>query len=316
VPLLAIIVLGGAGAGFAISRRTPTHVVPDLTGMTQANAQKSLLDDNFGLVADATEFNEAVPSGAIIRQTPLPGEVLKEKQTITVVLSKGLKPVDVPDLSGLPLETAIAKLEGAGLRSSNPPQFRVDETIEAGHIVGWNPRNAVAPDSLITLVVSSGPAAVPLPRVRGLKPDAAIKLLPPGVTSTRVEIFSDTKTGLVSGSEPKSGTLVRSGDVVKIFVSKGPELVTVPNVINLLPAQAAVVIRAAGLSIGNTNGPVDQPVLHTRPLRNTKAKRGTKVTFYTTEDNVPEVPGVAATRSPSTTGVARPLPVPSTTVAP
>ncbi len=316
VPLFAVMLLAGVGTGVAISRRTPTHVVPDLTGMTQANAQKSLKENNFGLIADETEFNDAVPTGAIIRQTPLPGEVRKEKQTITVVLSKGLKPIDVPDLSGLSLETAIAKLEGAGLRSSNPPQFRVDEIVEAGHIVGWNPRNAVAPESLITLVVSSGPAAVALPRVRGLKPEAAIKLLPAGVTATLIEIFSDTKSGLVSGSDPKSATLVRSGDVVKIFVSKGPELVTVPNVINRLPADAAAAIRAAGLSIGDTFGPVDQPILHTRPLRNTKAKRGTKVTFYTTEENVPEVPGVAATRATSTTGVARPLPIPTTTAAP
>ena len=312
--VIGLVLIGATVAGFAISQRTPTHTVPNLVGMTLATGQADVVDENFVLRPLEAEFNETVPEGAIIRQDPEAGRTLKEQQEISVVVSSGRKPVDVPELGGRTLEAAIAILEAVGLRSSNPPQFRVDEIIEAGHVVGWTPKGPVAPDSLVTLVVSSGPAEVELPKVRGLRPDAAVKALPPGVGSTVIEIFADSKAGLVTGSEPKAGSMVRRGDTVKLFVSKGPDLVTVPNVINLLPSEAAGKLRKAGFAIGNTIGPADQPVLHTRPLRNTKVRRGTKVTLYTTDEDVPEVPGVAATRSSTTVpSVPRSGTAPSTT---
>ena len=310
--LLAVVLAAGIGVGLAISMRTPNHLVPNLVGMTLAVGQAEVADENFVVRALEPEFNDAVPAGAIIRQNPGPGRTLKEQQEVTVVVSKGVKPVDVPNVSGRTFDAAVALLEGVGLRSSNPPQFRSDEAIEAGRVIEWAPKGSVPPNSLITLVVSSGPAEVEMPKVRGLRPDDAIKALPVGVASTLVEVFADTKAGIVTGSEPRAGSMMKRNETVRIFVSKGPDLVQVPDVINLFPAEAATALRAAGFAIGNTIGPADQPVLHTRPLRNTMVRRASKVTLYTTDADVPEVPGVAATRV-STTALARPLP--TTTVA-
>ena len=311
--ILAFVLIGGAATGVVIARRTPTHKVPSLVGMTVDAGITEVTDEKFTVVTLPPEFDKTVPAGAIIRQVPDAGQTLKERQQITVVASKGIEPVNVPDVTNLTLEAAVAALEAVGLRSSNPPQFRPDEAVEAGRVVGWNPRGQLAPNSLVTLVVSSGPAQVELPKVRGLSPDAAVAALPTGVGSTLIQVFSDAKVGTVSGSDPKAGTMIRRGDTVKIFVSKGPELIKVPNVINLSWNDAAAQLRAAGLSIGNTFGPADLPVLHTRPLRNTRVKRGTKINLYTTEADVPEVPGVAATRT-STTVLARELV--TTTTAP
>ncbi len=305
--LLAVLLAGGIGVGLAISRQTPKHVVPNLTGLTLAVGQGEVADAHFVLRPLEPEFSDTVPEGGIIRQSPEAGQTLKEDQEIAVVISKGVKPVDVPALGGRTVDAAVALLESVGLRSSNPPTFRPDDAIEAGRVIEWTPKGSVAPNSLITLVVSSGPAEVEMPKVRGLRPAAAVAALPSGVESTIIEIFSDTKVGIVTSSEPKAGSMVKRGDTVKIFVSKGPDLVKVPNVINLAPADAAATLRAAGFAIGNTIGPADQPVLHTRPLRNTMAKRGTKITLYTTDEDVPEVPGVAATKS-STSVLARELP--------
>ena len=310
--LLAVVLTAGIGIGLAISMRTPKHLVPDLVGMTLAVGQAEVADENFVVRPLESEFNDAVPAGAIIRQSPEPGRTLKEQQEVTVVVSKGVKPVDVPNVSGRTIDAAVALLEGVGLRSGNPPQFRSDEAIEAGRVIEWAPKGSVPPNSLITLVVSSGPAEVEMPKVRGLRPDDAVKALPAGVASIVVEVFADTKAGIVTGSEPRAGSMMQRNGTVKIFVSKGPDLVQVPDVINLFPAEAATALRAAGFAIGNTIGPADQPVLHTRPLRNTMVKRASKVTLYTTDADVPEVPGVAATRV-STTVLARPLPTTTVT---
>jgi eukaryotic-like serine/threonine-protein kinase len=314
--LLAVLLAGGIGIGLAIARQTPKHIIPNLTGLTLAVGQGEVADAHFVLRPLEPEFSDTVPEGGIIRQSPAAGQSLKEDQEITVVISKGVKPVDVPDLGGRTVDAAVALLESVGLRSSNPPTFRPDDAIESGRVIEWAPKGSIAPNSLITLVVSSGPAEVAMPKVRGLRPAAAVAALPSGIESTIIEIFADTKAGLVTGSEPKAGSMVKRGDTVKIFVSKGPDLVKVPNVINLAPADAAATLRAAGFAIGNTIGPADQPVLHTRPLRNTMARRGTKITLYTTEDNVPEVPGVAATRSTKSTTTVLARQLPASTVKP
>jgi eukaryotic-like serine/threonine-protein kinase len=322
--VLGAVIVGGGVVGYTVSQRIPTHVVPNLVGMAADKVSEEVADEKFLIIRSESQFSDSVPSGSVIRQDPAAGVTLKENQPIAIVVSNGVKLLAVPDLDGKTLEAATAALEAVGLRSSNPPNFVSNETVQAGRVVGWTPRGDVAPSSLIALTISSGPKEVELPKLRGLTPEAASALLPVGVTTEIVTIYSDVKKGLVSSSDPKSGTLIQAGATVKIFVSKGPEptpstvaseLVSVPSVINLSVADATAKLNAAGFAAGKIVGPADQPVLHTRPLRNTKAKRGSRVTLYTTEENVPEVPGVAATKRTSTTGVARPLPV-ETTPAP
>ena len=290
--LVGAVAAGGAGVGVYALRQTPTHLVPQVTGSSVKSAEVTAADSKFTVVTTPPEFSASVPVGQIVRQDPRAGVRLSEKSIITVTASKGLQPVSVPNLTASTYEQAIAVLRNEGLRFPNPPIYLSNETIPLGQIINWTPQGDVAPGAFISLVVSSGPAAVPLPKLRGLTPADAQALLPTGVTSTLSEIYSDTKKGVVTGSEPKEASLVKKGDTVTIFVSKGQNLVIVPNVINQSPGDAAVALRAAGFTIGDTIGPADRPVLHTRPVRGQKVRGGSKVTLYTTDNDVPVVPGV------------------------
>jgi eukaryotic-like serine/threonine-protein kinase len=321
VALVSVLAIGGGAGAFALSKRIPTHVVPKLAGKTVPSARQSVSDLKFQVTQSEAVFNDDVPKGQIIEQTPAVGERLAEKKIIVVTVSKGPQPIEVPDLNGLSEDTAMGTLRALRLRVAPFITRETSTFIEAGKIIRWSPTGAVDPNTEISLVVSSGLPTIAIPKFAGLSESEVAAVAGSDIVVTIVKAASDSPKGIVFGSEPKAETVVNRGTEVKVFVSTGPAFAVVPNVIGLFPGEASARLRSAGFRIGNTIGPADQPVLHTRPLRRTRVKRNTVVTLYTTSENVPEVPGVPETRNTkrsterSTTTVAA-TPLPTTTEAP
>ena len=295
---LAIPLLGGAAVFAYQATRTPTHLVPTFAGKTLNETKAEAVALGFVVNSQAAAFSDEVPLGNVISQDPAGGVRLEEKQQIRVVVSKGTAPVEVPDLSGLTIDAATGVLRTLKLGVGGFLSRQPSPTVEAGKVLSWSPTGAVAPGTEIRLTVSSGLPTVAVPKVVGLTEEEALaKLVESNITATVVKAANDSPKGTVYGSEPKAATVIGRGISVKVFVSTGPAFAVVPNVIGLLPVDAIAQLRAAGFRIGNTIGPADEPLKHTRPLRNTRQRRGTVVTLYTTSEGVPEVPGVAATQT-------------------
>jgi serine/threonine-protein kinase len=64
---------------------------------------------------------------------------------------------------------------------------------------------------------------------------------------------------------------------VKLVVSKGPDLVTVPDVKGLTLAQANTRLEQAGLTPGEVSGNARRPVASTDPAAGTSVRRGSRV---------------------------------------
>lgn len=296
--LVLIVVVGGLVGAILWSRRPELRTVPRVEQMTLEAATVAIEAERLAVATDAAVFDDKLPAGQVVSQDPQPPLRLKKGATVTLTLSKGPEPVTVPSLDGLTLDQATAVLRAANLSLSSPSRIEPSATVPEGNVISWTPRGAQPPGTVITLVVSSGPPTVVLPKVNGLSPEAAQATLPPNLDVTVVEVFADvTPKGLVVGTSPKSGTEVAADAPVKLLVSKGPASVVVPNVINMSPADAAAELRSAGLKIGSTVGAPDMPVLFTRPVRRSTVKRGTVVTLYTTSEGVPPIPG----QEPTTT---------------
>lgn len=279
---LAFVVLAGGGATAYVMTRTPTHVVPALKGMTLPAADQEVIDEKFVVRPGSEVYSSKVPEGQIVSQRPAAGTRVKEGESIFVTLSKGVQPVKVDTLSGLTFDQAVAVLRSRGLKPIDPPQFVDSELVPEGQVVDWDPKGDVDPGSSVFVKVSSGPPTVEIPSLNGLLPDDALAAIPSGITAVVQKQFADkTPAGKVIGSSPKAGETVPKGTEIKILVSIGPELLLVPNVINKSPSEASAILKAAGFKVGSTVGPPDLPVLHTRPIRNTKAKRGAAITLYT-----------------------------------
>ena len=299
--LVLIALVGGSIGAVLWSRQPELRDVPVVEGATAESAVARIEANNLVAVQAATEFNDAVANGLVISQDPMPPRRLKKGETVSIVVSKGPKPIDVPDLAGLTLDQSTAVLARVpGLSMASPPRFESNETIPQGTVISWSPRGSQLPGTTVNVVVSSGPATVVIPKVGGMTPDAARALFPPKLNVTVVGVFADsTPKGEVIGTNPKSGSEVEATANVRLLVSLGPSTVVVPSVINLSVDDANSALRAVGLKVGGIVGSPDQPVLHTRPVRRSTVKRGTSITLYTTSDGVPPLPGETPTTAPN-----------------
>ncbi|HQL94043.1 MAG TPA: PASTA domain-containing protein, partial [Candidatus Hydrogenedentes bacterium] len=95
-----------------------TVTVPDVAGMSQAEAATALTGAGLTLGAVAESFSATVPAGQVISQNPASGAVVSPGSAVSLVVSKGAEPaatVTVPDVVGMTQSAAGTALTGAGL---------------------------------------------------------------------------------------------------------------------------------------------------------------------------------------------------------
>lgn len=107
-----------AYTSFSLFVRSGVTTVPSVVGMTRTDAAAVLADQGLrvrSVKGDEGRYDEKIPAGKIARQNPDPRTLVKRGRPVTVVLSKGPRRVDVPELQGKTLPAAQAAISGAGL---------------------------------------------------------------------------------------------------------------------------------------------------------------------------------------------------------
>ncbi len=270
-----------AGGSYAIARsRIPTRPVPLLRGNTLDQARAIASQSELKVKVVAERFDEAVGRGVVIEQEPALGE-LREGNTIKVVLSKGPPPRPVPDLAGLDQGGAEQRLTQSGFVPKVARQFSEDQ--RAGAVLDWSPKGEQPKGAEIGVTVSGGPAPRKIPDVSGRSYEEAAKALAAaGLKATRIEAFSETvPPGKVVGSRPPWGAEVARDSSVGVVVSKGPDVVPVPNLTGKAVPEAQAALGQAGLTVANVYGPLNKPVFTTDPAAGATVKRGAGVSLYT-----------------------------------
>ncbi len=152
-------------------------------------------------------------------------------------------------LLGLPPTQVQAKLEAAGLRWVNGIQ-RTSPTVGAGLLLATDPAEGakVRRDHPVTLIYSSGPAIVAVPRVIGKPRDQAAGILSDAHLIPLVKKrYSETApAGEVIDQAPADGTRLQEGSTVTIFVSQGPR----PIVLQDFAGQPAATVESALRDLG------------------------------------------------------------------
>jgi beta-lactam-binding protein with PASTA domain/tRNA A-37 threonylcarbamoyl transferase component Bud32 len=271
---VAAVVAAGTGSG-------PTVPVPALVGLQEKDAAVRATDA--GLLMRVVERRTADdPAGLVIEQHPETGEFAAKDDEIAVVVSRGPPPVPVPDVTGKPSAEAQSALEAAGFVVS--VEHRFDENVARDVILGTEPAGGgQAPrESTVKLVVSDGPAPVPVPDVAGLGYDeAAAALQAKRLVGVRKEAYSDTvDEGKVIGTDPASGQPAARDSQVGIIVSLGPEIVHVPTVTGKTVEAASEALRSAGLVPSVENYGPGKSVRAQDPSGGSQARKGSKVTLF------------------------------------
>ena len=293
--IVGVVVLAAAvAAGLLIAAHeqafTPSHPVPSLDGQTLAAAHHAAAADHFTLAVGDAVYSTSVPAGSVISQQPASKTTLKEGSVVHVVPSKGLPPEQIPALTGgLTCDTAVRLLAEAHFQATCPALLAYTTTVPSGQIINWSydgKLNAtVAPyGSTIAVAVSKGKKPVPVPTVAGAASytAAATTIKAAGLTATEVQAFSTTvPAGQVIGTTPAAGTTAPPGTTITVQVSKGPQMIPVPDVTKDTVAAATAALQKTGLTVGQVYGPANGKVFTTVPLAGQPVKKGTAVNLYT-----------------------------------
>ena len=256
--------LAGLGYLAYVLFRTPTHEVPDLNGLTEADARAQTSDFDWHIEVERERSDEEPDPGQIIRTAPEAGERLAEGEPFLVFVSDGPEFRELPDVSGETLadaETALAQLRLTAL----PPRQQHHEEVPAGSVISWRvperpaleAGGEVLPGTEVALVVSSGPAPRTVPDLINMPfPDARAALTDLRLRVDRLEprFNREIPKGSVMQQRPAPGREVPRGSTVDVRVSKGPDLRRMPRVEGFTLFNARQRLRDVGLRVGDLLG--------------------------------------------------------------
>ena len=251
-----LLIIGAVVAFLALSggsTEAPTVAVPDVTNQVLEDAVTTLKNLGFEVVPVAEETT-TVDTNVVWKQVPLPGEEIKEGETVTIVYNPSNAPMAVPNLTGMTIDQARAALLNLGLTIGViTPQN--DPTAPADTIIASVPKTGeqVLGGATIDLTVSQGSGVVQIPNVQGQTSQAARSVLegePYKFLITVVEEASATvESGRVTRTSPTIGADTTKGASVTIYVSTGQATVAVPLVSGLTEAQARAKLTSSGFIV-------------------------------------------------------------------
>jgi membrane peptidoglycan carboxypeptidase len=138
--------------------------MPDINALPPDVAQQMLRDVGLTPVLSDVTVASANPVGTVAAASFPAGAALPFGTVVTISISRG-GTVVVPDVSGLSVNDAKARLLAAGFSAVTEPQpsqsqfFVTSSTIPAGNVVGTNPAAGSSAEVLgaILLIISKGP---------------------------------------------------------------------------------------------------------------------------------------------------------------
>jgi beta-lactam-binding protein with PASTA domain len=304
--LLAVLVAGAGLAAVLLLPGTQKVAVPTVVGADQANAEAKLRQDGFRV--DTTQKTAEQPAGQVIGQDPTGGTKAKKGSTVTLTVSAGPAQVAVPQVVGLTVSSARARLQKAGLQPSEREEN--SDTVLKGKVISVSPAEGQKVDkgSSVTLVVSSGKTQADVPDVTGKSFDEAQSTLQAaGFKVTRKDKETDAKDpDIVLSQDPKGGRQVDSGTTVALTVAKAPSQVAVPDVTGEDSPAAISTLSSQGFVIDQQSRDVSTPdgdgvVIEQSPTAGKKVKKGSKVTIVVGKFN-PDLNPEGGTTTGDTTG--------------
>lgn len=156
--------------------------------------------------------------------------------------------VDVPNVVGKTQDEAEFALKEAGFTVSVDPQ--VNEEADEGTVLSQDPSGGQAPKgSEVKIVVAVGPEEKEVPKLEGLSEDEAkSRAKEAGFTAVLREsqYSEDVPEGEIISQSPSAGDMAKPGTQIEYVLSKGSELVSVPNVIGLSEEDAIAKLQSEG----------------------------------------------------------------------
>jgi len=272
--IVLFILLAGAagGTGWYFGAGPGSTVQIPTSGVIGAapDAATAAIED-VGLSVSGTQtpvYSVDVPAGSVASTDPAAGEAVARDTVVTLEISQGPKPVAVPEFVGLSEQAAKDLATSTGFPpTDSEQQFSADVaagTVLAAFGVGTDGARIQLETGTqyfdqkpVTFLVSAGA----LPDVAGLPVNDAIALLgTKNVTATplpELQFNNDIASGsVISLQTANADAPIAPGDSVDLVVSKGPDLVVIPDVVGETIPDARQMLVDAGFTVKlDTNVP-------------------------------------------------------------
>ncbi|GAB3861923.1 Stk1 family PASTA domain-containing Ser/Thr kinase [Micromonospora andamanensis] len=277
-----VVVLGLVAAlggwWFGVGRYT---TAPQLVSMNKAEAEAQASQAGFEVVYADPRYDDQIPRDGVLGQEPASSARILKGGTITLTLSLGPERFELPDVVGKDFALAEADLLSAQLEVVKGTA-RYDDSLPEGIVVATDPKagEEVKPGDEITVILSKGRAPITVPNLVGKNlNDARNQIAQLGlvlVEPTRKE--SDKPRDEVIGQSPAAGGGVEKGAQIRLEVSEGPPLVTVPRVVDLPCQQAKQVLESQGFPVAVQFNP-NAVTRFQNPNENAQVAPGTQITI-------------------------------------
>lgn len=205
------------------------YTVDNYIGMSLSAAREKI-DGKFKIKVEE-EYSADYAKGLVIRQDPESDTELEEGKTLTLVVSKGTRTEDkvsVPEVVGKRESSAKSELEAVGLKVSVKTKYSTD--VAKGKVISQSPvsGNQVTKNSTVVITVSQGEKPETMVRVPNLRyftesgARSELKNSNLVLGSVLTEYSDSVEKGLVIRQTVSSGSKVKEGTAVGIYVSLGP----------------------------------------------------------------------------------------------
>ena len=253
VAIVAIVIFLFVLFGDGNSPDSGLATVPTLLGK---NYETLNISSDFIIKFPNYQHSDTYEKGQIIDQTPEPGTKVARGTEIHIWISLGPEPkVKVMEnLVGQERTTAENYLDGQGVLYLCSTES--SDTVPEGRVIRTDPEaNTTLEDGqTVMLYISTGPEIKTgkMPKVAGQSLETARTILKNQNLELDVkeleEHSNSVEAGVVIRSEPVSGTELKSGDTVVLYISKGPEQTRMPEVVGETLETALKMLSAAGLN--------------------------------------------------------------------
>jgi len=252
VVIALLLVAAAAGLIFFFAAGPGAKVaVPKVIGSTSLVAENALALAHLDAKV-VRSFSETIQAGVVLAGDPPAGREVGRGTTVTLTVSQGPERYAVPQLIGRTQADAEQRLIASRLSVGVVSQG-YSETVPAGQVITTSPPadTSLRRATPVDLVISKGRQPIRIANWTGQPVAQAVAALTQAnlkVDSTKRDFSATVPKGSVISQAPATGTLFQ-GDLVTLDVSKGPQMVAVPNVIGQQEQPATAILQALGFNV-------------------------------------------------------------------
>lgn len=160
-PGVVIAALALIALAIARGRADATLAIPALVGQTVDRAE--ILADDAGFEVTTSIVEHGGRAGIVVAQNPTPGRLRPAGSRIALSVAEGVPQVEVPDVTGMPIDLAIRALEAAKLRAGTDVAYVPSTQQPAGTVVRTIPgaRETVDEQSTVQIIAVQIPVREP-----------------------------------------------------------------------------------------------------------------------------------------------------------